>query len=149
MEHWLDEARATPGFAAFWDEGPAGTRAYVLACVALADLGARAPADRAQLYTELITEPRATVVDRLSHGEVPGDAVKTLERCDASRFQLADWAALFALFGDAKWRTASAGSSIGRCADSRRTSRGSANRARPSNSRRSRGAGYSARASWK
>ncbi len=103
---WLDEARTTPGFASFWDDGPAGTRAYVLACVALAGLDARSPADRTQLYAELITEPRATVVERLSAGEVPGEAVNTLERCDAAHFQLADWTALFAQLRDARTRRA-------------------------------------------
>jgi len=104
LGQWVQEGCARPRFRAFWDEGDAATRAYVIACVALADLANRSADERASVFDELTTEPRATMIARLGSGRVHVESLKTLERCDALDFRRNDWNTLFLLLDDPKTR---------------------------------------------
>jgi hypothetical protein len=103
---WVEQGRARPGFRAFWDEAEPTTRSYVIACVALANLGALGVAERASVFDQLAAQPRATVLARLGEGKVDARALKTLEHCDAVHFRLEDWRALFSHLEDARTRNA-------------------------------------------
>ena len=99
---WIEQGRERPGFRAFWDEADPPTRAYVIACVALADLAALGADERATVFDQLAAQPRATVLASMGRGKFGARSLKTFEHCDAVDFRLEDWRALFSHLEDAK-----------------------------------------------
>ncbi len=99
---WIEQGRARPSFRSFWDEAEPTGRAYVVACVALANLGALGVDERAAVFDRIASQPRATVLARLGQGKVAARSVRILERCDAVSFRLQDWRVLFSHLEDAE-----------------------------------------------
>jgi hypothetical protein len=109
LGEWIELGRARPDFRAVWDHAHAPTRAFVVACVALADLsglGGTGSDERAWVFDCIATQPRAAVIARLGGGKVDARSVKVLERCEAAELRLEDWRALFSQLEDPRTRRA-------------------------------------------